>query len=37
MKARLIREDEVVVGEDETAYLRIWEVPDPVVGSTHFY
>lgn len=37
MKARLVRGDEVVVGEGETAYLRIWEVPVPVVGSTHFY
>lgn len=37
MKARLVREDEVVVGEDETAYLRIWEVAVPVVGSTHLY
>ncbi|MDO9077448.1 MAG: DUF6516 family protein [Brevundimonas sp.] len=37
MKARLVRGDEVVVGEGETAYLRIWEVAAPVVGSTHFY
>ncbi|MFN7618585.1 MAG: toxin-antitoxin system TumE family protein [Brevundimonas sp.] len=37
MKARLIREDEVGVGEDEAMHIRVWEVPVPVVGSTHFY
>lgn len=37
MKARLLSDQRVVVGESAFAELVLWEVPSPVRGSTHRY